>query len=133
MRKRDEFLKSQKILRLSTISKNKTPHIVPVWYRYSTKKIFVGTNSKTEKAKNVKRNKHVAFCIDVGIKSPEIYGVMGQGDANLILEKSKVKIIAKKILLRYFDTLEKKSAKELLDDTDCIIEIIPKKFFVWSY
>ena len=50
-------------------------------------------------------------------------------NANLILEKNKVKTIAKKILLRYFKTLENKSAKELLDDTDCIIEIIPDKIF----
>ena len=133
MSKRDEFLKSQKILRLSTIGKNKTPHIIPVWYRYSEKKFYIGTNTKTEKAKNVKRNKHVAVCVDVGIKSPDIYGVMGQGDANLILEKTKVKSIAKKILLRYFDDMENESAKELLDDTDCIIEIIPKKISVWSY
>ncbi len=133
MSKRDEFLKSQKILRLSTIGKNKTPHIVPVWYRYSGKKFYIGTNTSTLKAKNVKRNKHVALCIDVGVKSPDIYGVMGRGEANLILDKNKVKRIAQKILLRYFDSLENKSAKELLDDTDCIIEIIPKKFSVWSY
>lgn len=133
MSKRDEFLKSQKILRLSTIGKNKTPHIIPVWYRYSGKKFYIGTNTKTEKARNVKRNKHVAFCVDVGIRSPDIYGIMGQGEASLILEKTKVKSIAKKILLRYFDDIENKSAKELLDDTDCIIEIIPKKFSVWSY
>jgi len=133
MSKKDEFLKSQKVLRLSTISKNKTPHIVPVWYRYSGKKFYIGTNTKTEKAKNVRKSKHVAFCVDVGVKSPDIYGVMGQGDAKLVLDKIKVKTIVKKILLRYFDTLENKSAKELLDDTDCIIEIIPKKFSVWSY
>ena len=133
MGKRDEFLKYQKVLRLSNISKNKALHIVPVWYRYSGKKIYIGTNTKTEKAKNAKRNKNVAFCVDVGIKSPDIYGVMGQGDANLILDKNRVKTIAKKILLRYFDTLENKSAKELLDDTDCIIEIIPKRYSVWSY
>ena len=29
--------------------------------------------------------------------------------------------------------MENKSAKELLDDTDCIIEIIPEKFSVWNY
>ena len=133
MSKRDEFLKSQKILRLCTIGKNKTPHIVPVWYRYSGKKFHIGTNTKSEKAKNAKRNKYVAFCIDVGVKSPDIYGIMGQGEANLILDKIKVKTIAKKILLRYFDSLENKSAKELLNDTDCIIEIIPKKISVWSY
>ncbi len=133
MNKRDEFLKSQKVLRLATIGKNKTPHIAPVWYLYSGKKIYIGTNTKTQKAKNAKTNKRVAFCVDVGVNAPNIYGVMGQGDANLILENNKVKTIAKKILLRYFKTLKSKSAKELLDDTDCIIEIIPEKFSVWKF
>ena len=133
MSKKDEFLKSQKVLRLATIDKNKTPHITPVWYRYVGKKFYVGTNSKTQKAKNISKNNRVSFCIDVGINAPNIYGVMGQGEANLIKNESKVKIIAKKILLRYFKTLENKSAKELLNDTDCIIEIIPQKVSVWNY
>ncbi len=133
MNKRDEFLKSHKVLRLATIDKNKTPHIAPVWYLYSGRKIYIGTNTRTKKAKNAKINKHVAFCVDVGVNAPNIYGVMGQGNANLILENTKVKTIAKKILLRYFKTLEDKSAKELLEDTDCIIEIIPEKFSVWNY
>ena len=133
MSKKDEFLKSQKVLRLATIGKNKAPHIVPVWYLYSAKKIYIGTNTKTQKAKNIKANKHASFCVDVGVNAPNIYGVMGQGDANLILEKNKVKSIAKKILSRYFKTLENKSAKELLDDTDCIIQITPKKISIWNY
>jgi general stress protein 26 len=100
---------------------------------YSEKKIYIGTNTQTQKAKNVKINKYVSFCVDVGINAPNIYGVMGQGKANLILDDIKVKNIAKKILARYFKTLENKSAKELLDETDCIIEIIPEKFSVWNY
>ncbi|MDH3361905.1 MAG: pyridoxamine 5'-phosphate oxidase family protein [Nitrosopumilus sp.] len=130
---RNEFLKSQKILRLATIDKNKMPHIVPVWYKYSEKKFHIGTNTRTQKAINIKKNKRVSCCIDVGINAPEIYGVMIQGNADLILENNKVKRLAKKILLRYFNTLDNKSAKELLDDTDCIIEIIPEKFSVWDY
>ena len=133
MKKRDEFLKDQKILRLATIGKNKTPHIAPVWYRYSGKKFYIGTNTKTKKAQNVKKNQKVSCCVDVGVNAPNIYGVLVQGNANLITDNSKVKIIAKKILSRYFKTLENKSAKELLDDTDCIIEIIPEKFTVWNY
>ena len=133
MNKQDEFLKSQKILRLATIDKNQSPHIVPVWYMYSRKKFYIGTNTTTQKAENIRKNESVSFCIDVGINSPDIYGVMGKGKANLILEQSKIKRIAKKILLRYFKTLENKSAKELLSDTNCIIEIIPNKISVWSY
>jgi hypothetical protein len=58
---------------------------------------------------------------------------MSKGIANVIVEMPKTKTIAKKILLKYFKTLENKSAKQLLDDTDCIIEIIPEKFSIWSY
>ena len=133
MNKRDEFLKSQKILRLATIGKNKTPHIVPVWYIYSLKKIYIGTNTRTQKAKNLKKNSRIAFCVDEGVNAPNIFGINGEGNASLILDKTKVKRIATKILLRYFKNIKTKSAIELLNDTDCIIEIIPEKFSVWSY
>ena len=133
MNKRDEFLKTQKILRLSTIDKNNFPHITPVWYIFSGKKIYIGTDTKSQKIKNLEKNNHVSFCVDVGVNAPNIYGVMGQGIANIILEIPKAKKIAKKILLKYFKTLENKSAKELLEDTDCIIEIIPQKYLKWNY
>ena len=133
MNKRDEFLKIQKILRLSTIDKSNFPHITPVWYRYSGGKIYIGTDTKNQKIKNLKKNNRVSFCVDIGINAPDIYGVMGQGTANIILEVTKVKRIAKKILLKYFKTLENKSAKQLLGNTDCIIQIVPEKFSMWNY
>ena len=133
MSKRIEFLKKQKILHLATIDKTSTPHIVPVWYMYSLNKIYIGTNTKTEKAKNIKTHKKVSFCVDVCINSPNIFGVMGQGNAKLIKDTRTVSRLAKKILLRYFKDLNNKSAKEILDDTDCIIEIVPKKYAVWKY
>ena len=133
MSKRDEFLKKQKILHLATLDNKDNPHIIPVWYLFNSKKLYIGTNSKTEKAKNVKNNSKVSFCVDVGINSPDIFGVMGQGVGKLIIEKNEVARIEKIILLRYFNTLDDKSAKELLEETDCIIEITPKKYSVWEY
>ena len=133
MSKRDEFLKKQKILRLATLDKKDNPHVVPVWYLFNSKKLYIGTNSKTEKAKNVKNNSKVSFCVDVGINSPDIFGVMGQGVGKLIIEKNEVARIEKIILLRYFNTLDDKSAKELLEETDCIIEITTKEYSVWEY
>ena len=128
-----KFLKKEKILHLATIDEKNSPHIVPVWYMYSSKKIYIGTNTKTQKAKNIKNHKKVSFCVDVGVNAPKIFGVMGKGTAKLLKEKSIVNRIAKRILLRYFKTLDGKSARELLDDTDCIIEISPKEFTNWKY
>lgn len=129
----NKFFNSQKILRLATIDKSGNPHIVPVWYMYQNRKIYIGTNAETQKAKNIKKNSKVAYCVDVGINSPDIIGVMGVGKAKLILQKTRVKTIAKKILRRYFASLQNKSAQQLLKDTDCVIEIMPKKVTTWKY
>jgi len=128
----DKFLKSQKILRLATISKRGTPHIVPVWYLYKSGIFYVGTNTSTKKAENVKNNPKVSFCVDAGIRSP-IFGVMGNGAAKLILNRKIVSSITKKILLRYFKSLNNKSAQELLAQTDCIIKIAPKRIAMWEF
>ena len=133
MSKLIEFLKKEKILHLATIDEKNTPHIVPVWYLYSARKIYVGTNTRTQKVKNIKVHKKVSFCVDVGVNSPSIFGVMGQGTAKLIKDTHTVSRLARKILLRYFKDLKNKSAQEILDDTDCIIEIVPKKYTVWKY
>lgn len=129
----NDFIKTQKILRIATIDTRGNPHIVPVWYNYESDKFYIGTNTRTIKAKNVKQNPKVSFCIDVGINSPEIFGVMGIGKARLILEDNRVRAVAKKILLRYFKSLKNKSAQKLLKDTDCIIEITPKKTTTWKF
>jgi len=133
MLERDKFLRKQKILHLASVDKNGIPHIIPVWYLYSGKKIYIGTNTKTQKAKNVKSHKKISFCVDVGVNAPNIFGVMGKGNAKLITNKKKVSTLAKRILLRYFKTLNKKSAKKILDDTDCVIEITPKEYSIWKY
>ena len=131
--KNEQFIKSQKILRLATIDYSGNPHIVPVWYMYTNDKFYVGTNTNTRKAKNIKKNSKISFCVDTGTRSPDIIGVMGTGRAKLILKTKMVKLIAKKILLRYFTSLKNKSAQQLLDQTDCIIEITPKKVTDWRY
>ena len=129
----DRFLKSQKVLRLATVDERGILHVVPVWYIFKDKKFYIGTNTRTKKARNVRKEKQVAFCVDVGVSSPDIVGVSGRGRARLILRKPRVQEIAKKILLRYFRTLQSKPARELLDETDCIIEITPSGYAGWSY
>ena len=39
-------------------------HLVPVWFKYEDGDILIGTEERTRKAKNVKRNKNVTLLID---------------------------------------------------------------------
>ena len=87
---------------------------------------------ESAKIRNIRSNKRVAYCIDEGVRAPEIKACAGHGTAEIITG-SEVSEIAKSILLRYFESMESKRAQELLDDTDCIIEITPKNSCEWSY
>jgi general stress protein 26 len=130
--RKEALLKKQKIMHLATIDSRGGPHLVPVWYKKIGKKFYIGTNTRTAKAKNISKNNKVCFCIDIGVWHP-IDGMMITGKARLLREENRVKKIAGQVLLRYFKTLQEKSAKQLLDQTDCVIEITPLKTTSWHY
>ena len=129
MNRMHEFLAEQKVMRLATVSPDGMPHVVPVWYMYKNGSIYVGTNTRTMKARNVARTGTAAFCVDEGIHSP-LYGVMGRGRAHILTDG--VEDMARDILLRYFETMQDESAAELFADTDCILEITPHRLTEWS-
>ena len=129
---RRETILKQKIMHLATIDSHGRPHLVPVWYKKIGEKFYIGTNTKTVKAKNISKNSKVCFCIDVGVWHP-IDGMMVMGKAKLVKKQNIVKKIGGQILLRYFKSLKEKAAKQLLDQTDCVIEITPIKTTTWHY
>ncbi|ABK77282.1 conserved hypothetical protein [Cenarchaeum symbiosum A] len=126
---RDEFLKKQKLLRLATTCPDGTPHVVPVWYEYANGKINIGTNTGTQKARNVKSCPRAGFCVDEGVDAPGVTAVAGSGSANVILDSNVVRNIENSILSRY--PMTNTSTGEILDLTDCIIEITPDKYYSW--
>jgi nitroimidazol reductase NimA-like FMN-containing flavoprotein (pyridoxamine 5'-phosphate oxidase superfamily) len=67
----DEFLSTPRIARIATIKDDDAagagkpqPHIVPVWYYYDGKDIFVSTPKGTKKAKNLQNSPNVSIIID---------------------------------------------------------------------
>ena len=105
MSKQTEFLKKEKILHLATIDEKNSPHIVPVWYMYSAKKIYIGTNTKTQKAKNIKKHRKVSFCVDVGVNAPNIFGLMGR-NCKIIKRKENSEQNCKKNSLTIFQIIK---------------------------
>ena len=110
MNKRDEFLKSQKVLTtMQQLSKDNFPHITYLFgiFTVQRKSTYWNKHYVLKKLKISKEKQTcIAFCVDEGINAPNIFGVKGEGNGNLILDKCpKLKTIATKILLRYFKTL----------------------------
>ena len=137
----DDFLRSHHTMRLATIRDGgggdagggATPHVVPVWYMYENGAFYVGTHTKTAKARNIAGGaERVAFCVDTGVHSPDIFGVSGYGTAQLLTED--IAEPAVRILEKYYDDVGASAeAQQLLADTDCIIRITPTRMTGWRY
>lgn len=126
------ILRDGEVMRLATASAAGEPHVVPVWYDLDGGTIRVGTHSRTVKARNVASTGRAAFCVDVGVRSPGIRAVAGSGAARLVREAGPVREAARRIIARYMDA-DSESARELLRETDCIIEVSVDRSTSWEY
>lgn len=119
-------------MRLATSSPSGEPHVVPVWYELDGETVRVGTHSRTIKARNIESTGRAAFCVDVGVRSPGIRGVAGSGAARLVRDPAAVRGVARRIIARYIDA-DSDSARALLRETDCIIEILVERASSWEH
>jgi nitroimidazol reductase NimA-like FMN-containing flavoprotein (pyridoxamine 5'-phosphate oxidase superfamily) len=131
-----EFLTiSKKNLQLGTIDEKNEPNIHPVWFLYENKKIYISTETKSKKVKNIKKNNTVYFSIDdVGI---EFKGVRGKGTVIILDNIESAVKITEKIVMKYTGTIEGSLGKEVIDETrqgvGVVLEITPKFYSTWSF
>ena len=125
----EDFLYAGRILRLATINKDGTPHIVPIWYLYENGKIYIHTEASSVKARNIQRNNNVAMCVDVGKFYYDLKNVILQGKAKILEDKNPATRIAEKIQVKYFGSCSHPQAREYLSKkaNNIVIEIEPSK------
>ena len=128
----DEFLKNGRMLKIASIRNNK-PHVTPIWYVYQNGKFYISTSSKTRKVKNLKRNKNVAFSLDVGEAFADVKAVVGSGTAQIVTDPKLASDVDAKIKIKYLGSTDHPIAKKLAELDDTVIEITPTSKVSWDY
>ena len=131
-----DFLKtSKKNLQLGTIDEKKEPNVHPVWYLYENEKLYIATEAKSKKLRNIQKNNTVYFSIDDD--SDDFRGVRGKGVARIIYDIQFNVEITEKIVLKYAKSLDGNLAKEIMneikDGSEVLIEITPKFYSAWTF
>lgn len=131
-----EFLtNSKQNLQLGTIDEKNEPNVHPVWFLYENEKIYISTETKSKKLKNIQKNNTIYFSIDE-IK-PKFKGVRGKGSVK-ILDNIETKVkMTEKIIMKYTGSLEGNLAKEVMEEVKngagAVFEITPKFYSVWLF
>jgi nitroimidazol reductase NimA-like FMN-containing flavoprotein (pyridoxamine 5'-phosphate oxidase superfamily) len=127
---------SRSTLILGTTNADGTPIIHPVWYYFDSArtKLYIYTEPKLRKARNIRERNKVYF--DVDSDRWPYKGVKGKGLARFVTEKREARALAAKILARYV----RKGhpwIKGVLDKINTggyvVIEITPAYFTTWDY
>ena len=78
-----DFLKEHEMCRFATASRKGEPHVVPVSYVWDDEYLYIVTDYKTRKLKNLRENPQAAVLVDTG------------GTSKLLLISGPVEIIEK--------------------------------------
>jgi PPOX class probable F420-dependent enzyme len=81
----DAFLKVARVGRVGSVTEKGRPHVVPVTYAYSSRQIYVGTETKRQWVKNITSNPHVSIAVDeYSDEWTKIKGCVISGNARVI-------------------------------------------------
>jgi PPOX class probable F420-dependent enzyme len=125
------FLNSAPIARLGTLNPDGTIHLAALWFKYIDGGIVIGTQDKTSKIRNIKRNPNVTVLID-NEQSP-FRGVLIYGQAQLDYENVLAKRIA--IFEKYMPPENAREAIKGLASafTPIVIRVKPQRISSYDY
>jgi PPOX class probable F420-dependent enzyme len=82
----EDFLARPLIARIATVNQNGQPHVVPVWFGWDGKAIWVSSFASTRKNKDLEHNPRVSIVIDDVGEDGKTKAVIFEGQAEVIKE-----------------------------------------------
>jgi len=133
----NSFLNRPLIARMATADSSCQPHVVPVWFGWDGKSIWISAFSSTRKVKELNLNPKISVVIDVAEENANTQGVLFEGTAEII--GKPLELVQKQsrwIYTRYLGekgVLEKDPQSWIHDPENRIIKLTPDFIHTWSY
>jgi general stress protein 26 len=133
----DNLLQGPLIARIATADLHGQPHVVPVWYGWDGKSIWISSFSNTRKVRDLEQNPKVSIVIDVVIENCENKAVIFEGRVELM--KSPRELLEEKFLWIYSrymgeeGVLAKEPQSWIHDPLNLLIKLTPEKVINWNY
>lgn len=137
----DEFLRERLVAQLATVSKDGSPHVKPIWFKWDGEKVWMITWLKCKTVYNIQNHRRVAVSIDSSRAPVDTFPDMGcliHGDAELVPEiKNKIdpKSWHFKVFAKYLgeDNCYKPPQSNHLANPNMAIGVKPTRILSWDY
>jgi nitroimidazol reductase NimA-like FMN-containing flavoprotein (pyridoxamine 5'-phosphate oxidase superfamily) len=132
-----DYLKSQKLLYIATITKDGRPHNTPVWYVVEGQKIYFRVQPYKKKLKNMRINTYVSASIASGEKYTQLKGVSILAKCKFLDNEKTISKINEMLLKRYegernYSEMPSEWREKYQNEKRIIVELEPQEIYSWD-
>ena len=128
-----EFLQADRHAVLATNGADGLPQLTPVWYLFEDGALYVSVQTTTVKARNLRRDRSVAVCIDGG-RGDARYVVL-RGRAELIEPGERQRALRWRIVRQYYrdEAVAARYYETIKDNVGVIIVLRPARIVLSGF
>jgi PPOX class probable F420-dependent enzyme len=93
------FLAKQRVVTCATLGRDGWPHLMPLWYVVRDGELWAWTYAKSQKVRNLERDRRCTLQVDAGDSYDQLRGVMIKAEA--VIERERVLELGVEIFERY--------------------------------
>jgi PPOX class probable F420-dependent enzyme len=101
-----ELIENERIVVVSSLGPRGWPHLMPLWYVPRQDEIWIWTYAKSQKVKNLERDRRATLLIETGDEYGELRGVQIEAEAELIRDLDQVVEYGMEMTVRYSEGIE---------------------------
>ena len=95
------FLGEQRTVTCATLGRDGWPHLMPLWYVVRDGELWSWTYAKSQKVRNLERDRRCTLQVEAGAAYDELRGVMLKAECAIHREPETVAALGEEIAVRY--------------------------------
>lgn len=134
LEERNEFLRTERVCRVATVSSDGFPHVSPLWYVWDDEAMWLFTLTKSQRWANLVRDPRVSVLVDGGADYGTLRGVEILGRVDVVGDVPRSSLPHEE-LDRVEELLGEKYSNGLFraDGKHAWVRVTPEKFVSWDF
>ena len=95
------LLAGERTVICATLGRDGWPHLMPLWYVVRDGELWSWTYAKSQKVRNLERDRRCTLEVEAGVDYGELRGVMIKAEAEIVREADAVAALAVELAARY--------------------------------
>jgi general stress protein 26 len=130
------FVGEQRVLICATVGPRGWPHLMPLWFLVRGEDIWAWTYAKSQKVRNLERDRRATLQLETGERYEELRGVMIEADTVIHRELDLVSTFGTELFARYrsgqtrpefLDAVRAQAAKRVA------LQFVPRRTASWDH